>query len=498
MSEQGQDTALAVFDAVPQDEREMRRDESIYGAVMAAAIADALGWVTEFMRSPQQLRDYYRIEKLTDFLTWEKKTGGRFNTYVDRIEAGSYSDDTQLTLCTARSLRPDGTFDADYFAKHELVAWPDYARGGGNTVLTAARMARRQSAGWDSNFFRYRVDDQVSDYRDAGANGVVMRIAPLVLANLDDPTSAEQAIWQNAVVTHGHPRAIVGALLYGRALQILASEAAPTFERFLSDLGDYLSRLGEVPIPEELQAWRRRWDADRPGAFDARFVATVTEMRSLLDLAAADRAAPVAEVLRKLGCFDRDTRGSGTASAAAALAIFLRSGGNLEHAIVKAVNQIGTDTDTIGSLVGGLVGAYCGYSAIPERWAVMLQDFDYFHVICDAISRINDRSVRSNGLEVDHSARATSAPEIVSVVQERTVRSGQRVYHRVLGPGWVHSTTAQPIRRHGGGTIVFARVIFDIGQSCVFHSRAGSVARQRGRSDGEASADDSEATPPRA
>ena len=199
-----------------------------------------------------------------------------------------------------------------------------------------------------------------------------------------------------------------------------------------------------------------------------------------MDLAVADRKEPVSDVLRRLGCFERATRGSGTATAAAALAIFLRYGKSIEHAVTKAVNLIGSDTDTIGALVGGLAGAFCGYSSIPERWAVRLQDLDYFQRVCDSVLRICNRTDRSSGLEVDQSERWASFPRITDVVQKRTVRTNQRVSHPILGPGWVRSTYSQAIRRKGGGTVVFSRVVFDIGQSCVFHSKAGSVGQPKG------------------
>ena len=109
------------------------------GALLGAAIADALGWITEFKRSDAELRKM-GIAHVDRFVTWSKPTGGRFHTYIDYVSEGEYSDDTQLLLCTARSLRADGTFDPDYFAE-ELRAWLDYARGAGAAITAAARSA---------------------------------------------------------------------------------------------------------------------------------------------------------------------------------------------------------------------------------------------------------------------------------------------------------------------------------------------------------------------
>ena len=45
----------------------------------------------------------------------------------------------------------------------------------------------------------------------------------------------------------------------------------------------------------------------------------------------------------------------------------IRTSDDFEDAIVRAVN-LGGDADTIGAITGGLMGAYDGFEAIPERW----------------------------------------------------------------------------------------------------------------------------------
>jgi len=64
------------------------------GGLLGAAIADALGWITEFSRSKMEL-DARGIKRLEDYIEWSKPTGGRFHTYLDWISKGEYSDDTQ-------------------------------------------------------------------------------------------------------------------------------------------------------------------------------------------------------------------------------------------------------------------------------------------------------------------------------------------------------------------------------------------------------------------
>ena len=46
---------------------------------------------------------------------------------------------------------------------------------------------------------------------------------------------------------------------------------------------------------------------------------------------------------------------------------------NFEESLIEAVNR-GGDADTIGAICGGLAGAMYGYSSIPERWIIFLNE----------------------------------------------------------------------------------------------------------------------------
>ena len=74
--------------------------EKYKGAMLAAAIGDALGWPNE--QNSNNLNKHYN--ELNAFVEWSRKCGGRYWTYEERICAGEYSDDTQLLIDTLRSL----------------------------------------------------------------------------------------------------------------------------------------------------------------------------------------------------------------------------------------------------------------------------------------------------------------------------------------------------------------------------------------------------------
>lgn len=438
------------------------------GVLLGSAIADALGWVTEFLRSKKQLQRFYNVTKLTDFLSWKKETGGRFHSYIDYIQRGEYSDDTQLTLCTARSLGPDGTLDMNHFAKLELPYWLDYARGAGRTVTTAAKTIQRKSATWNNNFFRVAMGSGYLNYRETGANGVAMRISPIVLANRDSFNKVYEEIWKNSIVTHGHPRAIIGAVIYGKALHEVLYDKYVDTPRLLHNLQTFTSELYIPMNLTHIKGWIDKWNYGQEISFEMRFSEVRDEMKEQLKLVERTLGEMPSEVLKQLGCFERATRGSGTSTVSASIALFLRYSDNYERAITETVNLIGSDTDTIGLMVGGLVGAVNGYMGIPDRWTVSLQDFSYFLRVAKALSRINTRKSRGRELLPDFSCFPNEVPNILSLMRSGQIRRGSRVKHPLFALGWVHEVMAGWIRRRDGPTITLAHVEFDVGQSCWF------------------------------
>jgi len=453
--------------------------ERIAGALFGGAIADSLGWGTEFARSKREVARRFGDDYVRDFKPWEKMTGGRFNTYIDYVQPGEYSDDTQLTLCTARSLNPDGTFNSEHFAKKELPLWLDYARGAGRTITAAARALKRTGTPWDNNFFTFQGRKTRLNYRDAGANGAAMRISPIALANILNPQIISREVARNCIITHGHPRAILGALVYARALWFLAANLKPDLQSFLQDIKDFTHDLTLDALDNSLAHWIERWNSGNPQTFESLWNSTQTEMLQFIDIAASSRQCPLSRVMHELGCFDPNTKSSGTGTVAAAIAIFLKHGRNFEHTVLEAVNTIGTDTDTIGAMAASLVGAYQGYFGIPDRWARQMQDYDYFLRVSETLSRIASRTARVNELLPDYSyERMFRSRDIISLTKSRIVVEGRRVSHPLFGLGWVTGVSSQAIRRKGGGNILLARVAFDVGQSCIFRAYSGQPTRR--------------------
>ena len=180
------------------------------GAVIAFAIGDALGWPNERRSAALPYNKNY----ISNFKKWNRRSGGRYWSHSETILPGEYSDDTQLMLSISRSLL-SGSDWAEYFTKHELTFWRQYERGGGSAVLRAADQWSKGKKPWE--------DKENRAYYYAGGNGSAMRILPHVIkgAGLSDFKIIYDEIVKDSMLTHGHPRAILGALCYAYAVYYL-------------------------------------------------------------------------------------------------------------------------------------------------------------------------------------------------------------------------------------------------------------------------------------
>jgi len=96
----------------------------------------------------------------------------------------------------------------------------------------------------------------------------------------------------------------------------------------------------------------------------------------------AERRLPAAAVLDRL-------RGwTAHEAIAAALFIFVRHADHPEAALLEAVNTPG-DSDSIGTLVGALVGARCGVDALPERWRQNIERADDLERLAEAAVHVS-------------------------------------------------------------------------------------------------------------
>lgn len=373
----------------------MKPETKYKGSIKLSAIGDALGWITEFEKSTSSLKEKFGTEKIDKFYSWKKPVGGRFYGFIDNIKAGSYSDDTQLLLSVARSIKKDGYLDHNYFAKIELANWLDYARGGGRTVKTAANKISRKSTKWHNNFYNFKVNGVNYDYKNSGANGAAMRILPIALANLGDIEKIKEEIFCNSIITHGHPRAILGAMLYGYAVNqiILYRPEDFNWDTYITQIGTDFQIKFQLPFLDkmEIREWLIEWNKSNNKSFEDVYEETIVETQNQLRyiFQSIKQNLSVKETLSKLGCFDNETKGSGIATVVAGIYLATKFNEKPLEAIIEAVNAIGSDTDSIAAFAGGLVGALHGQNIIPDKWK-SVQDSDYLEKIAEDLLAISE------------------------------------------------------------------------------------------------------------
>ncbi len=328
------------------------------GAMLAAACGDALGWPNERVgKSKVQKQPQGRLH---DFRSWTRRSGGRFFPHEETIEAGEYSDDTQLILCLCRSLLK-GEVWWDYFTQVELPFWSAYERGGGGATKRAIDSWLDGIAPWSPN----RKPQDVKRYFDAGGNGVAMRVLPHVL-RLGEKEYPEIAanIFLDGVTTHGHPRALLGALAYGFALwAAFRKDSKLAYGELVEDLiknAEVWSTFPTAPTiqPEwksqaekSLQAYAKLWESAKAEVLEYLEVCRTELAKGALSFDD--------DVLKKLQCFSKIS-GAGTVAAIAAVYLASRHAADPINGVVKAAFAIGSDTDTIASMTGGLLGCING------------------------------------------------------------------------------------------------------------------------------------------
>jgi len=444
----------------------MTMENRYIGSVKLFATSDALGWITERVKSKGDLKKKCGVEIIDKFYDW--KTGrGRFGDSIGTIEAGSYSDDTQLMLAVARSIKPDGNIDYHYFAKRELASWYKYNRGAGNTVSNAAIKISRKSVNWNTNFFTYNKNGKTRDYRDCGANGAAMRILPIVLANRGNFKKIKENIFGNAIITHGHPRAILGAILYGYALDSIFKHTPQSINglKFLEGMSkvlDNVFNLTFVGKPEFVE-WIRIWNDNSQARnflseYNDELFATKKKVKDLADY--LKHGYSLKEVYSKLDCFTKGKISYGTNTVLAGIYTFCKYLDDPENGTIEAVNTLGSDTDTIAGFVGGLFGALYGDDIIPEKWKDV-QDSDYLDEVAKKLYEI------SSGNQSQIKSVAAIKGKDISTIIDDQFSIGDTVYLALLGNGKVISKVLRP-SHHKGKEKLYLGVRFDIGQSCIF------------------------------
>lgn len=367
--------------------------EKIINSALWAAYGDALGFMSE-LADENMLIKRTGDKKITNLNTWKRQIGGRYGAIVI-LPQGAYSDDTQLRLSTSRAINNNYHFGIHEFSKIELPVWQCYALGAGRGSKLAASSLSKRNTVWFNNFY----SNDKTNYIHAGGNGACMRIQPHVWACPTPtlPQSFLPDVIKNSITTHGHARAIAGAVFHALSLaHVINSSKIPSID----DLKRFNDLILDIPkyINEDQHLntiWKNQIELSLEMSINDQYSIVHKEINTLLSTIEQWYNTPnktYKKLAKALDLYTAETRGSGTltsvAASATALLIYDIPANQL---MLDIVNELWTDTDSIATMVGAIIGI-----ALKEVPPHEVQDQAYIIEESDRIFKI------SQGIEVNN------------------------------------------------------------------------------------------------
>lgn len=362
------------------------RQERTVNSALWAAYGDALGFITE-LADEERVKHRAKTLHVERTLAWRRLIGGRFGVHVE-LPAGSISDDTQLRLSTSRAIRGDGVFDVEVFAKVELPVWLSYALGAGRGSKAGAASLSKSGVNWFSNFF----SDPGAKYVNGGGNGAAMRVQPHIWAKPVNKSfeSCLLDVFRNTICTHGHPRAFVGAAMHAMLLSIALDDCSLPEPNQWAHLVDNLRGFSkEIAQDSDIRLfWLPTWESQSNQKWHDAFEIALDEWREAVGVVVRvlDQSHPdhYVAVLTALGGLTEAERGSGLKTALFALALAWLHKGAPAIALTHGANVLGSDTDTINTMAGALLGAMS-----ETRPPSAVQDIEYLNTESSRLADIS-------------------------------------------------------------------------------------------------------------
>ena len=346
-------------------------NERARGTLLGLAVGDALGTTYEFEALEQRAYPALATGPATDVVG-----GGPFD-----LAAGQVTDDTQLAVCLARSLAAHGRLDVVDVAGR-YVAWTAEAFDIGNQTRDALLRIERGAPPATAGLATW----QQSGRRAAG-NGSLMRTAPIAVAlasprrwsraggtAMADPfppsvrrdAAVIDAAMSDSAITHADPRCLLACAAFDLAIATAVTE--PLDGAGMLAVARRALGIAAVRLAERWRAAAGEVDdagASRltvPGRDDLAAIETArADLERDLDAAVADDPRLYTPELHL-------HRTAGFVRVAFRLAFWHAvHTPSWRDALVDVASR-GGDADTNGAIVGALLGARDGASAIPAAW----------------------------------------------------------------------------------------------------------------------------------
>ena len=319
--------------------------KKILGCLAGAAAGDAMGAATE-TRTRKQIAELFG-GYVTDFLAPPA------DTFARGSRAGQVTDDFSVAYVTLQEIVNRKRIDEET-AVAALLKWaavPEYFdRFAGPT--TRARVLELQGKKAGSDEF-VPVNDN-----NKATNGAAMKAAPIALLSRGDVDAAIDQAVTVCRITHNNNIALSGAAAIAAATAAAIGKNDNLFDVVRASLygakkGDEIGRKTGATLAGASVETRIRWAIS-------------------IAVEAKDLSTAIDEIA--------DYIGSGlmaVEAVPAAIGLCVAAGGHTVDGICAAVN-IGNDTDTVATMVGGILGALNGIDSMPERYLEMIEKENQF------------------------------------------------------------------------------------------------------------------------
>lgn len=305
-------------------------EEYIRGAIYGLAVGDAFGFSYEYIGD-------------TNFNTLAPSEMGY--AYPPNAPSGTWTDDTSLTLALMDAITSG--FSYECVAKNMMAWYYDGQYSPFNGVVgigrsTLAAMERLKRSG--------KIIISKSGVNENG-NGSLMRIAPLAFFLKNEAADyRREVVFNISAITHAHIRAKLGCWFY---IEVLCNVT----NGHCKDDAVLLAR-------EIVERWAHENNETQEWAFYKRC-----------------RPGTDDTIFTRL----KNASGYVVATLESALYIFLNA--DCYWRGIQTATALGGDTDTRSSIAGALLGAYYGFSDIPDFWLGTLQRKDIIEKYVEKFSR---------------------------------------------------------------------------------------------------------------
>lgn len=294
----------------------------IKGALLGVVVGDALGVPVEFV-----FRETLDRDPVTTMIG--------YGTHSQ--PAGTWSDDTSMTLCTLESLVEKQGVDlsdiANRFVRwHKQGYWTPHGHVFDIGIQTSKALYAISKG--------ISVNKAGSKDEYSNGNGSLMRIMPVALycaQNQPDMGKAFETIRSVSAITHAHPRSTLACIIYFLLVKELL--VAESVDRAFTGLVDAFTANLHNLLKEEIEQVEH---------FGRILDGSLPEKKR-------DRIKSDGYVVHTLE---------------AAIWCLINNEG-FEDTVLAAVNM-GGDSDTTGAVVGGLAGVFYGAEGIPSEWKDVL------------------------------------------------------------------------------------------------------------------------------